>query len=295
MSETIIKPKTIWRASYGRTKRHWAYLLIPVFIVLLVVFILPMINLGFQSLYPYTGPGSEGSTITLNNYVNFLTQPFYWQLIGWTSVMGLVVVVCSLVLALPLSYFLARIESRWKPFLLLLVIAPMLVSVVIRNLGWLPILGQNGLINWIWLNLGPGKTPLLLLDNYFGVVIGLVHALLPFMVLTLVTVIQRIAPELKEASINLGVPPSRTFLRIVFPLALPGIIASSLIVFTLSISAYTTPAVMGGGRVIVVSTYIQQQVSTLLNYPNGATVAMVLLALVVILSIASMRLGKTGA
>jgi putative spermidine/putrescine transport system permease protein len=108
-------------------------------------------------------------------------------------------------------------------------------------------------------------------------------------------VIQRIPPELEEASISLGVKPLGTFWRIVLPLARPGIIAGSLLVFTLTISAYTTPAVMGGGRVIVVSTYIQQQVSTLLNYPNGATVSMVLLALVVLLSIASLRLGKTEA
>lgn len=283
------------RALLRRMRRRWAYLLLPVLVVLLIVFILPMINLGLKSLHPYAGPGIEGSAITLRNYVAFLSDSLYWQLLGWTSVLGIIVVACSLVFALPLSYFLVRTTSRWKQFFLLLVIAPMLISVVIRNLGWLPILGQNGLINWIWLNAHLGKEPLHLLDNYTGVVIGLVHALLPFMVLTLISVIQRIPPELEEASISLGVRPVVTFVRIVLPLALPGIIAGSLLVFTLTISAYTTPAVMGGGRVIVVSTYIQQQVSTLLNYPNGATVSMVLLALVVLLSIASLRLGKTEA
>jgi putative spermidine/putrescine transport system permease protein len=278
-----------------RSRRRWALLLIPVFAVLLAVFILPMINLGLKSLHPYMGPGSEGTALTLSNYIAFLSRAFYWQLLGWTALLGLIVVACSLVLALPLSYFLARTRSRWKQLFLLVVIAPMLVSVVIRNLGWLPILGQNGIVNWIWLTTGLGTEPLHLVDNYIGVVIGLIHALLPFMILTLISVIQRIPPELEEASISLGVKPVGTFWRVVLPLALPGIIAGSLLVFTLTISAYTTPMVMGGGRVIVVSTYIQQQVSTLLNYPNGATVSMVLLALVVILSITSLRLGKTKA
>jgi putative spermidine/putrescine transport system permease protein len=295
MTEAVNDRKIFRRVLLSPVKRRWAYLLLPVLMVLLIVFILPMINLGLKSLHPYTGLGSEGSELTLSNYIAFLSQPFYWQLLGWTSILGVIVVACSLVFALPLSYFLARTKSRWKQFFLLLIIAPMLVSVVIRNLGWLPILGQNGLVNWIWLNADLGKEPLHLLDNYIGVVIGLVHALLPFMVLTLISVIQRIPPELEEASISLGVKPLGTFWRIVLPLARPGIIAGSLLVFTLTISAYTTPAVMGGGRVIVVSTYIQQQVSTLLNYPNGATVSMVLLALVVLLSIASLRLGKTEA
>lgn len=295
MPLTASEAKPFRRAPRGRMKRRWAYLLLPVLVVLLGVFILPMVNLGLKSLHPYAGPGSEGPAITLRNYVTFVSDPFYWQLLGWTSILGCIVVACSLVLALPLSYFLARTTSRWKQLFLLLVIAPMLISVVIRNLGWLPILGQNGLINWVWLNAHLGKEPLHLLDNYIGVVIGLVHALLPFMVLTLISVIQRIPPELEEASISLGVRPIVTFVRVVLPLALPGIVAGSLLVFTLTISAYTTPAVMGGGRVIVVSTYIQQQVSTLLNYPNGATVSMVLLALVVVLSIASLRLGKTEA
>ena len=285
-----------YRPSFlGRMTPRTAYfaILLPALAVLCAVFVLPMVDLGVMSLHPYAGPGAIGTAFSVGNYVSFFSQSLYWQLLGWTAVLGLIVVVCSLVLALPLSYFIARTKSRWKQFFLMLIIAPMLVSVVIRNLGWLPILGQDGMINWVWRGLG--QEPLHLLDNYAGVVIGLIHALLPFMVLTLIAVIQRIAPELEEASISLGVGPLKTFVRIVLPLAAPGIVAGSLIVFTLTISAYTTPAIMGGGRVVVVSTYIQQQVSSLLDYPNGATVSIVLLALVAVLSVVSLRLGKTEA
>jgi putative spermidine/putrescine transport system permease protein len=297
MPDTDQDQLTFRRISIGRITPRTAYLLIlaPALAVLCAVFVLPMIDLGLMSLHPYSGPGSVGTATTVHNYLSFFSQSLYWQLLGWTSVLGLIVVAFTLVLALPLSYFLARTNSSWKQFFLLLIIAPMLVSVVIRNVGWLPILGENGMINWLWLNSGIGHTPLRLIDNYIGVVIGLVNALLPFMVLTLIAVIQRIGPELEEASINLGVSPLVTFGRIVLPLALPGIIAGSLIVFALAISAYTTPAVMGGGRVIVVSTYIQQQVSSLLDYPNGATVSVVLLVMVAALSVISLRLGKTAA
>jgi len=273
---------------------RWGYLLLPALGVLLLVFVLPMINLGTKSLHLSTGPGREAADYTLQNYLAFFSDSLYWELLGWTSALGALVTVCTLVSALPLSYFLARTQSRLRPILLLLVIAPMLVSVVIRNLGWLPILGDHGFVNWLVLRSGAATEPFRLINNLLGVIIGLVHALLPFMVLTLTAVIQRIAPELEEASVSLGARPLATFFRVVLPLALPGIVAGSLLVFSLSISAYTTPALMGGGRIVVMATYIQQQVSTLLDYAKGATVSMILLVWVSALSIIALRFGKVG-
>jgi putative spermidine/putrescine transport system permease protein len=233
--------------------------------------------------------------LTLANYAAFITDPFYWSLLGWTSLLGLFVVGCALALAMPVAYFLARTRTRWRAALLLLVIAPMLVSVVIRNLGWIPVLSEGGVVNSLLLALGVVSAPLRLFNNFLGVMIGLVHAFLPFLILTLTTVIQRIDPQIEEASINLGAGPLGTFWRVVLPLARPGIIAGSLIVFTLAVSAYTTPAVMGGGQVIVMSTYVQQEIGTLLDYATGATVAVVLLAWGAVLSVLALKLGKASA
>ncbi|HXP74065.1 MAG TPA: ABC transporter permease [Stellaceae bacterium] len=282
-------------ASPAASRGRWAYLLLPALGVLTLVFLLPMINLGAKSFHLSVGAGREAAEYTLRNYVAFFSDSLYWELLGWTSVLGALVTLCTLALALPLSYFLARTRSRWRSVFLLLVVAPMLISVVIRNLGWLPILGEHGLVNWLLLSAGAVRDPVHLINNLLGVMIGLVHALLPFMILTLTAVIQRIAPELEEASVSLGARPIATFWRIVLPLALPGIVAGCLLVFSLSISAYTTPALMGGGRVIVMATYIQQQVSTLLDYAKGATVSMILLVWVSALSIVALRFGKSGA
>jgi putative spermidine/putrescine transport system permease protein len=274
------------------TRLVWVYLLLPGLFALSVAFLLPIANLGLQSLHLFTGPGQQAPGLTLANYVEFVSDPFYWELLGWTSALGALVVALSLTMALPVGYVLARSRSRWRGPLLLAVIAPMLVSVVIRNLGWLPILGESGVINTALLALGVVDAPLKLSNNFTGVVIGLVHALLPFMILTLATVIQRIDPAIEEASVSLGANPIETFLRVVVPIARPGIIAGSLVTFTLAISAYTTPAIMGGGRVLVMSTYVQQQIGTLLDYPTGATVSIVLLLWGAALSVLALRVGK---
>jgi putative spermidine/putrescine transport system permease protein len=275
-------------------ERRWGWLLVPALLMLLPAFLLPMILLATRSLHASAGLGQESTRLTLGNYAAFLSKAFYWRLLGNTSLLGVSVAGVTLVLALPLSYFLARTRSQWRATFMLIVIAPMLVSVVIRNLGWLTILGSQGVVNWILIHSGVTELPVPLINNMTGVVIGLVHALLPFMILTLTTVLQRIDPALEEASISLGVPPLLTFWRVVMPLVLPGVVAGCLLVFGLTISAYTTPALMGGGRVVVMATYIQQQVSTLLDYARGATASVVLVAWVCALSIISMRLGRTG-
>jgi putative spermidine/putrescine transport system permease protein len=124
-------------------------------------------------------------------------------------------------------------------------------------------------------------------------VIGLVHALLPFMILTLTTVIQRIEPELEEAAASLGAGPLQKFLQVLLPLSLPGIVGGSLLVFTMAIAAYTTPVIMGGNRILVMATFIGQQFRTVLDYPLGATSAAVLLLLAGLLSILALRLGAS--
>jgi putative spermidine/putrescine transport system permease protein len=174
---------------------------------------------------------------------------------------------------------------------LFLVVSPLLISAVVRNIGWFPILGNEGLVNWLLLKTGLLSQPVPLVSNVTGVVIGLVHALLPFMILTLTTVIQRIEPELEEAAAGLGAGPLRTFLSILLPLSLPGIVGGSLLVFTMAIAAYTTPVILGGGRVMLMATFIGQQFRTVLDYALGATAAAVLMVLVGLLTALAVRMG----
>jgi len=269
----------------------WGALSLPMLLTLAAVFAAPIVSLVGTSFFQMTGPATVGDELTIENYRNFFTDLFYLRIIYNTFWLGTVVVICCLVIGYPVSYVLARTRSRWRGLLLFLVVAPLLVSAVVRNIGWFPILSNSGLVNWLLLKSGLISQPLALISNLTGVVIGLVHALLPFMILTLTTVIQRIEPELEEAAASLGAGPLRTFVHVLLPLSLPGIIGGSLLVFTMAIAAYTTPVIMGGNRVLVMATFIGQQFRTVLDYPLGATSAAVLMVLAGLLSVIALRLG----
>jgi putative spermidine/putrescine transport system permease protein len=271
----------------------WLLSMAPMLLTLGVVFMLPIGSLMVLSFYSMTGPAAVSDVATLENYRQFVTDPFYLKIILNTFWLAGLVTFCCLIISYPVSYFLARTRSRWRGLLLFLVVAPLLVSAVVRNIGWFPILSNEGLVNWLLLRSGLISTPLALISNFTGVVIGLVHALLPFMILTLTTVIQRIEPELEEAAASLGAGPLQKFTQVLLPLSLPGIVAGSLLVFTMAIAAYTTPVIMGGNRILVMATFIGQQFRTVLDYPLGATSAAVLMLLAGILSLLALRLGAS--
>jgi putative spermidine/putrescine transport system permease protein len=266
-------------------------LLLPALASLSFVFVAPLVILTVLSLYQMTGPAIVGDEASLDNYIHFFSDVFYLRILWNTFLLGGLVVFFCLVIAYPVSYYLARSNSRWRGLLLFLVVSPLLVSAVVRNIGWFPILSNNGLVNWLLINLSIVSDPIPLISNFTGVVIGLVHALLPFMILTLTTVFQRIEPELEDAAASLGAGPITVFTQVLLPLSLPGAIGGSLLVFTMAIAAFTTPVIMGGNRVLVMATYIGQQFRTVLDYAIGATAAAILLVLVCILTIAATRLG----
>jgi putative spermidine/putrescine transport system permease protein len=289
MASTAIVEKSVWRAR-PRRMDFWLWVLLPTAFVLGLIFFAPIVDLILASLHEMAGPGQVSTSFTFANYRTFLTDPFYFGILLRTCWLGFLVVGCCLLVGYPVAYFLARTQSRWRGFWLFLVISPLLISAVVRNMGWFPLLDQSGLVSWLLRELGLISSPLRLINNFTGVVIGLVHALLPFMILTLTTVIQRIDVDLEEAAASLGAGPWRVFWRVLLPLSLPGVVSGSLLVFTMSISAYTTPAILGGNRVLVMATYIAQQFRTVLNYPAGGTAACILLVFAAMLTILALQI-----
>jgi putative spermidine/putrescine transport system permease protein len=271
----------------------WLFILLPSAAMLGLIFVVPTADMILVSFHAMSGPGQVDAAFTLANYRNFITDPFFIAILLRTCALGLLVVVCCLIIGYPVAYYIARTSSRWRGLAIFLVISPLLVSAIVRNIGWYPLLSESGLVNWALLKIGLISSPLRLINNFAGVVIGLVHALLPFMILTLATVIQRIEHDLEEAAANLGAGPFGVFCRVLLPLSLPGAISGSLLVFTMTISAYTTPAILGGNRVLVMATYIAQQFRTVLDYPAGATAAALLLAFAMLLTILALRF-RTG-
>lgn len=289
MSSTAIERSAVSQPARRRTD-IWLWILLPAIAVFAVIFVAPLADLILLSFHSMSGPAQVGTAYTLANYRAFVTDPFYLEVLLRTFWLGLVVAASCLVIGYPVAYYLARTASRWRGMALFLVISPLLVSAIVRNIGWFPLLSQSGLVNWALGKLGLIGAPLPLINNFTGVAIGLVHALLPFMILTLMTVIQRVEGDLEEAAANLGAGPLEVFWRVLLPLSLPGIVAGSLLVFTMAISAYTTPAILGGNRVLVMATYIAQQFRTVLDYPAGGTAAALLLVFAALLTLLALQL-----
>jgi putative spermidine/putrescine transport system permease protein len=194
-----------------------------------------------------------------------------------------------------LAYVLARTRSRHlRGILVTLLLVPLMTSVVVRSYGWMILLANNGLVNKALLALGVIQSSVQLLFNTTGVVIALVAILLPYMILTLMPVIQNIPPSLEEASQSLGASPWRMFRDVVIPLSLPGVGAGSILVFVLTIAAYATPRLVGGSRLLVMPIFVYDQTMALLNWPFASATSFILLALVLGLMAVQGRLVERG-
>lgn len=260
-------------------------LLAPAVIVLTLVFFAPLINLGAASLRAHEGMGVIGNTVTLGNYAEFFGDIYYWGLLLNTFAIAAGVILVTTAIGYPVAYFLARTRSRWRGTIMFIVVAPLMISAVVRNLGWFPLLGESGFINWLLLTLGIVQQPLRLIYNTTGVIIGLSHALSPFMILSLTTVIQKIPLELEEAALSLGARPFTAFRLVILPLSTTGLLTGGALVFTISLSAFMTTSMLGGGRVQTIATYVAEQFRALLNYPAGATAAIILLVITLAIAI----------
>lgn len=272
--------------------------LVPILLLYFVLLVVPMLVLGRYGLYGMT-PGSVRvrEQWTLGNIARFFSDPFYLRILGDTMVTGVIVVLICIVLSYPLAYVLARMRVG-KGIVFVLVLAPFLVSQIVKTYAWMVILSNQGFLNWLLLATGLTHEPIQLLYNRTGVIVGMVHVLLPFMILTLESVIQQIHDEVLDAARSLGAPDHQVFLRIVLPLSLPGLAAGSLLVFSLAISIFTTPALMGGDRIQLMSNFIYKRAISLLDWPLAAVSAWTLMLagiLVIVLYLRVLMPNKAGA
>src|ERR1700724_4434110 len=229
----------------ARTRPIWAFLTGPYAVFLLLLLLVPFANVAMYSIHPYSPTKVFLPELTLDNYRKIFDL-YYVRLFGRTLRLGLITTAVCVVLGYPLAYFLARALPRVQALCLCLLIMPLMVSTGIRVFGWIVILGRKGLINEALLGLG--FEPIKLLYSETAVVIGLVNIFMPFMVLPLLASIERIAPSLEEAAQNLGANWLQMFRRVILPLSLPGRISGSLLVYSISISPFVTPALMGNSR-----------------------------------------------
>jgi putative spermidine/putrescine transport system permease protein len=215
-------------------------------------------------------------TFSLDNYVKFFADPYYTGVL-WTTlrVAALCTVVC-LVMALPLAYVLARTQTRFKNLLIMLVVLPLFVGNAVRAAGWMVIFGSKGFLNVTLMQVGVIHEPLEIMFTEGAVVAGIIAVNLPYMVLTLQSVIEGINRNVEEAAFSLGAPPMSMFRRVLLPLALPGILAGTILTFILGMNAYATPVLLGGPKFKMMGPLVYGQFQ-LNNWPFGASAAFILM------------------
>jgi putative spermidine/putrescine transport system permease protein len=270
--------------STRRTGLPMAWLAGPTLLFFVVFFLLPFGLMAVFSVLSGNPLQKSGVEFTLRHYARFANDELYIESLWTTLKLGAITTFVSLLLGYPIAHWMARVRSRLAYALLFgAIIAPMLTGLVVRTFAWMTILSDKGVINSALMGLGFIKSPLPLMYNEFGTVVALVHIYVPYMVLTLAGVIGSIDEKLEEAARGLGASPVNAFIQVTLPLSMPGILAGSLLVFALSISAYVTPYMMGGQNVVTLPMLIYQQIASSFNTAFAGTLGVVLLVVSVVL------------
>ena len=253
-----------------------AFLLLPAVTVIVILLAVPLLYLlGYGFLDTQYGQGQiEG--VTLAHYRKVLSDPFFLRIFAKTLLLSALTTAVVSVFGYALAHFIWR-QRRWRALFVSLAVSPLLVSIVVSSYGWMVILGNNGIINRMLLALGAANSPVKLIYTDAAIVVGLVHITLPFMILSILAALERIDEFLPEAASTLGANPIQVLRHVILPLALPGFAAGTTVVFCLSMSAYVTPAVLGGSGPNFITTLIYNEFITQLNWPVGAALASLLL------------------
>jgi putative spermidine/putrescine transport system permease protein len=276
------------------TRRRSPLLLIgPTAVLFTLLFLAPLAILVPTSFRPYDPLSGILQGWTLANYTKVLLDSFYAEILLRTIGLGFLVTAICLVVCWPYAVMMVRASPRVKAALILVIIFPLMIDVVVRSFGWIILLTNRGLVNEALLALGIIESPIRLIFNFTGLVIGMVHLMFPFMALLLSAAIKSIPPDVEKAAATLGSRPIATFFHVTVPLAMPGIVAGSVLVFVLTIGAMITPRLLGGPTYRVMATTIYDEFIQLLNWPVGAALSVILTLLVLALVALSSKL--TGA
>lgn len=249
-------------------------------VLLLALFMVPVVRFLLFSI--------EGGSLA--HYEKALTDGLYLKvLLDTLKIAGIVAVAC-LVLGYPLAYLLATTTPFWRNVGFAFVLLPFWTSVLVRTYAWMILLGRNGVVNRNLQAMGLIDGPIPLLHNTAGVVIGMVHVLLPYMVFPLYAVMRRIDPQLLGAAEGLGAPAWQVMRRIYLPLTLPGVLSGTTLVFVISLGFFITPALLGGGRVLMIGVLIERLVRQYLDWGLAAALSLIVLVVAVAIYLALRRL-----
>ena len=256
-------------------------LIIPAVSFLVIFLVLPSLTLLSYSVLTQPQNGDIGLPFSLASYERLLFSPAYRRVVMLTLRVAFFTSLFTLLLAYPLAMVIAYGRPAFSRITMILVVAPLVVSVIVRTYGWQLLLGNNrtGVVNWLLETLGTGPNVMRVLYTEWAVVIASVHVFLPLMVLPLAASLGRINPSLNEAARMLGAPAWRAFVRVTLPLSVPGLVAGLTIVFSLTAASYVTPQMLGGNRGTMLGVLLEQQITTSFDWPMAAAIATVMVVI----------------
>ena len=247
-------------------------LLLPCTVLLFFFLLLPLLNSFLPTFFLQNG-------FSIKAYGDFFQDSYYLSVLFRTIRIALLVTAICAMFGLPTAYFISGVTRKWKGILIALTLFPLLTNSVVRSFAWINILGKNGIINLILLRIGLIKEPLTMLYTEFSIIIGSVYLFLPTMIMTMVGVMDGIEEDTIEAAATLGAEPIRAFLKVVLPLAVPGMIVGSILVFTGTMTAYTTPQLLGGNKKTMLAILLYQRATAIGDWTSAGVVAFVMIAI----------------
>ena len=254
---------------------------LPATVFLLVFFVVPALLLLSYSVMTQSPDGHIGLPITAGHYLHLAETDLYRNVLLVTLRISLWTSLLTVVLGFPIALVIVRGSPTISRLVTIILVAPLVVSVVVRTYGWQLLLAnsKSGVLNWTLGGLGLGSAPVRVMYSETAVVIGSLHVFLPLLVLPLAAALARISPALEEAAATLGAPAWRVFWRVTLPLSIPGLTAGLTIVFSLTAASYVTPAILGGNRAQMLGNLLEQQVVATYDWPTGSAIAVVMVVL----------------
>lgn len=286
--------KTSPERGHAVRRRLGPLMVAPATIVIFLVIALPALQLLRYSFNRFDVTDLMRSAFTFENYEKFFSDPYYLAVLATTIKISLLCTVLALVLGFPVAYVLAKSQSRFKSIFIILLVFPLLVGNVVRAAGWMTILGDAGFVNAILIRVGLATEPVRLLYTPLAVVLGTTGVVLPYMVLTLQSVMEGLDLSVEEAARNLGANLIQTFRHVVLPMAAPGIAAGTMLVFILCMNAYATPVLLGGTGITMMAPAIYDQIAKASNWPFGSALAIVLMIVTLAAAVASNKIIQRG-
>ena len=272
-------------------KKNSAYvLMVPGFVLLLLFLMLPLCSILWPTIFT--------NGLSLNQYISFFQDEYYLEIFYRTLKISLISTLVCTLFGVPTAYCISRCSTKWKGLLIAISIFPLLTNSVVRSFAWINILGKNGVINNALMSLGIIEQPISMLYTEFAVLVGTIYLFLPIMIITLVGVMDNIDNDMMEAAESLGANRLTAFIKVVLPMSVPGMITGAVLVFTGSLTAYTTPQLLGGNKALVLPTLIYQRAMALNDWTGASVIAAIMIVATLIvmkgLNFVAARIDKRG-